>query len=619
MKLSLQTSLVAHLLLLVILSPVEGFSQVRADDITADFESGNITDVTDQGPNDIYMRIRLDDGHGDLYGWFYFKVKEHALNQTVTFHITNPEGWVNSDYKPLYSYERLAWNRVSYATKSGGALIFRHTFTQDSVCIAFCFPYTITDLDRFLDSLAESPYLTRDTVGQSAHGRDIELVTLTDFDLPVSGKKTAWIISRQHPMETGATFLIENLISSLIDTTETARTLRSRIVWKINPIVNVDGVYEGYSRHNVNGVNLNRNWDYNGNYQNEEPSVAAVHRAMDEWISQGNSVDFFLDMHCAPDYTDFGFKLALGYVPFPYWSNQKSFLVFLERYDPYQNASLWRDIDESYGSGLAKMAMYNQHGLDALSSENPWLKRENGSYVTIASYRSQGLPTAQAIYKYLFCVEFTDTVGSLVETYPWEEPVYLTVEDPDENHSTYSRDEVEATVTNSASADTETVILRETDDDTGIFRNLAGLLLRKGSPCNNDGVIQTSPGAVLCCLYQDDDFLKDWSSDSALVGEASLVEATESGGIPRSVTLFEGCPNPFNSSSALTYELTSGGRVSLKIYNLLGQELATLVDGTQSGGPHTITWNGDGYPTGVYFSRLQFKGESRALKLLLLR
>ena len=614
-----QTWLWVQVCLFILFLPVQALCQVRADDITADFESGNITDVTDQGPNDIYMRIRLDDNHGDTYGWFYFKVKEHALNQTVTFHLTNPDGWVNSDHKPVYSHERMVWNRVSDAILSGGSLIFRHTFTQDSVYVAFCFPYTTTDLVHFLDSVEDSPYLSREIVGQSAHGRDIELVTVTDFDVPILGKKTAWIISRQHPMETGATFLIENLISSLIDTTETSRTLRSRMVWKINPIVNVDGVYEGYSRHNVNGVNLNRNWDYNGNYQNEEPSVAVVHRAIDEWIDQGHSIDFFLDMHCAPDYADFGFKLALGYVPFPYWSNQKSFVSILESYDPYQNASLWRDIDESYGSGLAKMAMYNQHGLDALSTENPWLKRESGAYVTVASYRSQGLPTAQAIYKYLFCVEFTDTVGSLVETYPWEDPVYITVEDPDENHSMYYLDQVEVTLTTSASSDTELVLLTEMEENAGIFRNLSGLRLSRGSPCNNNGVIETSPGAVLYALYQDDDYPKDESTDTALVGQLTLVEATESAVIPGSIELFESYPNPFNSSASVSYQLGSGGHVSLKVYNLLGQQVAGLVEGDRPKGQHTVTWNAESLPGGVCFCRLQFGNESRVLKIVLLR
>jgi len=420
-------------------------------------------------------------------------------------------------------------------------------------------------------------------------------------------------------METGATFLLEDMISSLLDSAEVARTLRSRIVWKINPIVNVDGVYEGLSRHNVNGINLNRNWDYDGNYQNEEPSVAAVHRAIDDWIGQDHSIDFFLDTHCSMDYADYGFKLALGYVPFPYWSNQKSFVGILESYDPYQNASRWRDIDESYGRGLAKMAMYQQHGIDAISTENPWLKRENGSYVTMATYRSQGLPAAQAIYNYLFCVEFTDTVGSLVETYPWEEPVYLTVSDPDENHSMYTLDEVEVIVTTSASSDTEVVLLAETAEDTGIFRNISGVPLAQGSPCNNDGVIQTSPGAVLFALYQDDDYPKDQSTDTSLVGQLTFVEATEPASIPESIELFESHPNPFNSSTSISYQLGSDGYLSLRIYNLLGREVATLVEGERSIGRHTVTWNADNYPSGVYFCRLEFRGESRVLKTILLR
>ncbi|MGC8652607.1 MAG: T9SS type A sorting domain-containing protein [Candidatus Kryptoniota bacterium] len=70
--------------------------------------------------------------------------------------------------------------------------------------------------------------------------------------------------------------------------------------------------------------------------------------------------------------------------------------------------------------------------------------------------------------------------------------------------------------------------------------------------------------------------------------------------IPASYTLSQNYPNPFNPSTNIDYTLKSGGKVTLKVYDLLGREIATLVDGIQSAGEHTVRFDGTNLPSGIY-------------------
>ena len=78
--------------------------------------------------------------------------------------------------------------------------------------------------------------------------------------------------------------------------------------------------------------------------------------------------------------------------------------------------------------------------------------------------------------------------------------------------------------------------------------------------------------------------------------------------LPRTVTLEQNYPNPFNPSTMIRYDLTGPVHVSLKVYSVLGQEVATLVDGWQEAGTHAVEFNGDNAgvtSSGVLFFRLK--------------
>jgi photosystem II stability/assembly factor-like uncharacterized protein len=88
---------------------------------------------------------------------------------------------------------------------------------------------------------------------------------------------------------------------------------------------------------------------------------------------------------------------------------------------------------------------------------------------------------------------------------------------------------------------------------------------------------------------------------------------------PGSFALFQNYPNPFNPSTVISYQLPVSSFVTMKVYDLIGKEVATLVSGQQSAGPHEVLFDGARLASGVYFYRLQAGTFSDVKKFVLLK
>jgi hypothetical protein len=75
--------------------------------------------------------------------------------------------------------------------------------------------------------------------------------------------------------------------------------------------------------------------------------------------------------------------------------------------------------------------------------------------------------------------------------------------------------------------------------------------------------------------------------------------------VPSTFALLQNYPNPFNPSTAIRYQLPVESRVTVSIYNLLGEKLETLVDGTENAGFKSVEWNAAKNGSGIYFYRLE--------------
>jgi len=78
-------------------------------------------------------------------------------------------------------------------------------------------------------------------------------------------------------------------------------------------------------------------------------------------------------------------------------------------------------------------------------------------------------------------------------------------------------------------------------------------------------------------------------------------------------------PNPFNPTTAITYDLKESGTVFLRVFDVLGREVAVLVEGDQNAGRHTVTFDGSSLSSGIYFYRLDAGGFTDTKKMVLMK
>jgi hypothetical protein len=88
---------------------------------------------------------------------------------------------------------------------------------------------------------------------------------------------------------------------------------------------------------------------------------------------------------------------------------------------------------------------------------------------------------------------------------------------------------------------------------------------------------------------------------------------------PVEFKLNQNYPNPFNPTTTISYSIAKSGKVSLKVYDLLGREVTTLINEDQAAGDYRVTFNAGNLSSGVYFYTMQAGNFSESRKLILLK
>jgi hypothetical protein len=89
--------------------------------------------------------------------------------------------------------------------------------------------------------------------------------------------------------------------------------------------------------------------------------------------------------------------------------------------------------------------------------------------------------------------------------------------------------------------------------------------------------------------------------------------------IPQYFSLSQNFPNPFNPETSFEFQIPTSGFVSIRVFDLLGHEVANLLNDVRPAGVYRMTWNASTLPSGVYFYRLQAGNNSQVKKALLLK
>lgn len=106
---------------------------------------------------------------------------------------------------------------------------------------------------------------------------------------------------------------------------------------------------------------------------------------------------------------------------------------------------------------------------------------------------------------------------------------------------------------------------------------------------------------------------------SDLEAPLSSIESCGIEAIPGDFRMFPARPNPFNSQTVISFRISSGGRVDLDLYDVRGRLVSSLFEGDFTAGTHSISINGEGLASGIYFTVIRYREESAAAKILLLK
>ena len=185
----------------------------------------------------------------------------------------------------------------------------------------------------------------------------------------------------------------------------------------------------------------------------------------------------------------------------------------------------------------------------------------------------------------------------------------------------YRSNDTGLTWTQTISGITDTSLISATVNSKGILfaGSMKGSIYRSTDGGELWTLIATLPYPVRCILLDEKEIL---ATSGDRFYKSSLTEVSSSfrrPTVPERSELGQNYPNPFNPSTTISYNLTNAGMVTLKVYDILGREIATLVNDQKQPGSYRVTFNGSSLVSGVYFYELRAGSYRDVKKMLLLK
>lgn len=279
---------------------------LNAASVRFDFEGGSLG--SNQKISETHFRLGVkgqtdQDGRNRQASWYYFEV-EGAGAAELTFDMVDlpgeynykpNRGAINGDTPPVISYDGKTWKHLQTAEYMADEpkLRLRIKPAGSRFRIAHTPPYTSQDLKALRQDIANHPDFQEQIIGPTPDKRPMVLWTIHQG--PAEGRKTVWLMFRQHSWESGSSWVGEGAVRELLSKSPASEKLRRDIVWKIFPLCDPDGVARGGVRFNSKGYDLNRNWDVLDAVN--MPEITAQRAAVRDWLAAGNTIDLFLSLH----------------------------------------------------------------------------------------------------------------------------------------------------------------------------------------------------------------------------------------------------------------------------------------------------------------------------------
>lgn len=297
--------------------------------------------------------------------------------------VSSPDG---RDWKPI-PLESLPENRVRLTVRMRGSRLY----------VARVEPYRLSDLDHLLASISNNPLVEISPIGKTVEGRELEIVHIGD----PRARYRVFLRARAHPWEAGSSWVAQGLIQRLLLDDEPARKYLDRYCVYILPMANQDGVARGRTRFNLQGKDLNREWD-----KPTDPKLAPENYALEKWlegmIKAGQAPHLALELH-----NDGGGQLHLSRPPAP---QLKRHLERMATFEQLLRQHTWFTEGSTPGtfrnSGTLGDGWLERYGIDAVVHELNcnWIEGLK-DYPSARHWEDYGARLATVFYEYFGSVK----------------------------------------------------------------------------------------------------------------------------------------------------------------------------------------------------------------------
>ncbi len=261
-----------------------------ADAVTfdTDFEGARLNDVVRKGEAEYEVVIRPENEPINNSAWYAFRITAESP-KTITIYLTYQGG--AHRYYPKLSVDGKNWRKVAADRyqRDGGLVTLHVDVGPKPVWISAQEMIGIPEFDAWNDRIARLPFVQESVIGHSIADRSIRQLTIGTDD----PEYAVAIVGRQHPPEVTGSIALMEFVETITGPSDLAKRYRQSFETIVVPLANPDGVAAGNWRHNLDGVDLNRDW---GPFR--QPETRAIRDVILSYQNEETpQLTFFLDFH----------------------------------------------------------------------------------------------------------------------------------------------------------------------------------------------------------------------------------------------------------------------------------------------------------------------------------
>lgn len=242
------------------------------------FDGARLSDFTQLDDTTWQATIRPENFPINMSPWYAFRLWSDSL-RPMFLRLHYEQG--RHRYHPKLSLDAWYWIPLDSAAiepVDSTDVLLQLLVGPDTLWVAAQELETSQRVLRWCERMALHPAVELGSAGQSRLGRDLPMLTISEGEN--ANKELVVILSRQHPPEVSGYYAMQAFVERLLGNDPLARSFRQRYRLLVFPLMNPDGVDLGHWRHNVGGIDLNRDWAF---YRQAETRQVASRIVAEAW------------------------------------------------------------------------------------------------------------------------------------------------------------------------------------------------------------------------------------------------------------------------------------------------------------------------------------------------